>query len=37
MMAATQAVQRPADARLLAIDSSGAMTHAARSSLANFL
>ena len=37
MIAATRPVQRPADARLLAIDSSGAMTHAARSSLADLL
>jgi S-adenosylmethionine:tRNA ribosyltransferase-isomerase len=37
MIAATRPVQRPADARLLAIEPGGAMSHAARSSLADLL
>ena len=37
MIAAQQPVQRPADARLLVIDRHGAITHAPRSTLADFL
>src|SRR5262250_3297060 len=37
MIAASHPVQRPPDARLLVIDAHGAIAHAARSSLADFL
>ena len=37
MIAARHPVQRPADARLLVVDGDGAIAHAARSSLADFL
>jgi len=37
MIAATRPVQRPPDARLLVIDPGGAMMHAARSSVADYL
>ncbi|HVP87809.1 MAG TPA: S-adenosylmethionine:tRNA ribosyltransferase-isomerase, partial [Casimicrobiaceae bacterium] len=37
MIAATLPVQRPPDARLLVIDEHGAIAHAARSRLADFL
>src|SRR5437660_2852107 len=37
MIAATQAVHRPADARLLVIDRRGALAHVARSSLIDYL
>ncbi len=37
MIAAGKPVQRPADAKLLAIDANGAMRHAARSSFVDFL
>ncbi|HEY3075783.1 MAG TPA: S-adenosylmethionine:tRNA ribosyltransferase-isomerase, partial [Burkholderiales bacterium] len=37
MIAATHAVQRPPDARLLVIDAHGAMAHVARSSLVDYL
>ena len=37
MIAASQPIQRPADARLLVVDSKGRFTHAPRTALADFL